>query len=158
GIDRAQLMPSFQNGDVEISYLDEGDRSAEPVVLVHGFASNKETNWAGPGWISTLHRAGNRIVALDNRGHGGSTKLHRPEDYHSSLMAGDARALLDHLKLERADILGYSMGARIGAFLALEHPARVRSLTLGGLGIHLVEGVGLPMTIADALEAPSLAD
>ncbi len=53
--------------------------------------------------------------------------------------------------------MGYSMGARIGAFLALEHAARVRSLILGGLGIHLVEGVGLPESIADALEAPSLA-
>ena len=53
--------------------------------------------------------------------------------------------------------MGYSMGARIGAFLALEHAARVRALILGGLGIHLIEGVGLPESIADALEAPSLA-
>jgi pimeloyl-ACP methyl ester carboxylesterase len=52
--------------------------------------------------------------------------------------------------------MGYSMGARITAFLALKHPARVRSAILGGLGIRLVEGVGLPATIADAMEAPSL--
>ncbi len=73
-------------------------------------------------------------------------------------MADDVRALLDHLGIERADVMGYSMGARIAAFLALEHPARVRSVMLGGLGIRLVEGVGLPESIADALEAPSLAD
>jgi pimeloyl-ACP methyl ester carboxylesterase len=54
--------------------------------------------------------------------------------------------------------MGYSMGARITAFLALEHPVRVRSMVLGGLGIHLVDGVGLPESIAEALEAPSLAD
>ena len=73
-------------------------------------------------------------------------------------MAEDVRALLDHLGLERADVMGYSMGARITAFLALEHPERVRSVVLGGLGMHLVDGVGLPESIADALEAPSLAD
>jgi len=55
-------------------------------------------------------------------------------------------------------VMGYSMGARIAAFFALEHPKRVRAMILGGLGIRLVEGVGLPESIADALEAPSLAD
>jgi pimeloyl-ACP methyl ester carboxylesterase len=54
--------------------------------------------------------------------------------------------------------MGYSMGARITAFLAKQHANRVRSIVLGGLGMHLVEGVGLPESIADALEAPSLAD
>jgi pimeloyl-ACP methyl ester carboxylesterase len=73
-------------------------------------------------------------------------------------MAEDVRALLDHLAIERADIMGYSMGARITAFLALAQPSRVRSAILGGLGIKLVEGVGLPEQIADALEAPSLTD
>ena len=73
-------------------------------------------------------------------------------------MAEDVRALLDHLEIERADIMGYSMGSRIAAFLAVTHPARVRSAILGGLGIRLVEGVGLPESIAEALEAPTVAD
>jgi pimeloyl-ACP methyl ester carboxylesterase len=68
------------------------------------------------------------------------------------------RALLDHLGLERADMMGYSMGARITAFFALEHPARLRRAVFGGLGIHLVDGVGLPESIAQALEARVLAD
>jgi pimeloyl-ACP methyl ester carboxylesterase len=102
-----------------------------------------------------MTRAGFRVVALDNRGHGGSEKLYRPEDYESDIMAADARRLLDHLGIERADVMGYSMGARITAHLALRHPERVRSALLGGLGIHLVEGVGLPLGIADAMEAPS---
>ncbi len=73
-------------------------------------------------------------------------------------MAGDALALLDHLGLRRADLMGYSMGGRISAYAALAAPERVRSLILGGIGINLVEGVGLPVTIAEALLAPSLDD
>jgi pimeloyl-ACP methyl ester carboxylesterase len=146
----------FQNGNVEIAYLDEG--AGEPIVLVHGFASTKETNWVHPGWLTTLTRVGRRVIALDNRGHGASRKLYDPAAYHSAIMAEDVRFLLDHVDLERADIMGYSMGARVAAFLAVEHPASVRSLVLGGLGIRLVEGVGLSENIAEALEAPSLAD
>lgn len=149
-------MPRFTHDGVEIAFLDEGE--GEPIVLVHGFASTKEVNWVFPGWVTTLTRAGRRVIALDNRGHGESTKLYVPAAYHSSLMAEDVRALLDHLGLGHADVMGYSMGARITAFLALAHPERVRSAVLGGLGIRLVDGVGLPETVAQALEAPALAD
>jgi pimeloyl-ACP methyl ester carboxylesterase len=153
-------MPSFRHGEVEIAFLDEGQKqpNAEPIVLVHGFASNKEVNWVNPGWVATLTRAGRRVIALDNRGHGASSKLYDPAAYHSATMAQDVRALLDHLHIERADVMGYSMGARIAAFLTVVHPARVRALVLGGLGIRLVDGVGLSANIAEALEARSLAD
>jgi pimeloyl-ACP methyl ester carboxylesterase len=150
-------MPSFAHGDVEIAFLDEGD--GEPIVLVHGFASNKEVNWVYPGWVSTLTRAGRRVVALDSRGHGASTKLYDPARYHSGIMAEDVRALIDHLELPRADVMGYSLGGRITALLAEKHPQRVRSAILGGIGIHLIDGAGLPsQTIAAALEAPTRAD
>jgi len=149
-------MPHFTRDGVEIAFLDDGE--GEPIVLVHGFASNKEVNWVTPGWVTTLTRAGRRVIALDNRGHGASAKLYDPADYRSAIMAEDVRGLIDHLGLPRADVMGYSMGARITAFLALAHPDRVRSAVLGGLGIRLVDGVGLPETIAFALEAPSLAD
>jgi pimeloyl-ACP methyl ester carboxylesterase len=147
---------TFRSGSVEIAYLDEG--AGDPIVLIHGFASNKETNWVHPGWVTTLTRAGYRVVAPDNRGHGASTKLYDPADYHTELMAADVVALLDHLGIATADLMGYSMGARIAAFYAVLHPQRVRSVVLGGLGIHLVEGVGLPESIAYALEADSLDD
>jgi pimeloyl-ACP methyl ester carboxylesterase len=149
-------VPRFNHDGVEIAFLDEGE--GEPIMLVHGFASNKEVNWVSPGWVATLTRAGRRVVALDNRGHGESTKLYDPAAYHSAIMAEDVRALIEHLGLRRADVMGYSMGARNTAFLALAHPERVRSAVLGGLGIRLVDGVGLPDTIAQALEAPALAD
>jgi pimeloyl-ACP methyl ester carboxylesterase len=149
-------MPLFTHDGVEIAYIDEGQ--GEPIVLIHGFASNKEVNWVAPGWMTTLTRAGRRAIALDNRGHGASAKLYEPAAYHSAVMADDVRALLDHLDLPRADVMGYSMGARITAFVALAHPDRVRAAVLGGLGVRLVEGVGLPDTIAEALEAPALAD
>jgi pimeloyl-ACP methyl ester carboxylesterase len=149
-------MTSFRNGDVEIAYLDEGE--GEPIVLVHGFASTKDVNWMLTSWVVALKRDNRRVIALDNRGHGESSKLYDPSAYHSAIMADDVRALLDHLEIVRADVMGYSMGARITAFLAVAHAERVRSAILGGLGIHLVEGIGLPERIADALEAQSLRD
>ena len=153
-------MPSFRHGEVEIAYLDEGQKqpNAEPIVLLHGFASTKEVNWVNPGWVETLTGAGRRAIALDNRGHGASSKLYEPSAYHSATMTEDVRALLDHLSIERADVMGYSMGARIAAFLALRHQPRLRSVVFAGLGIRLVKGVGRSETIADALEARSLAD
>jgi pimeloyl-ACP methyl ester carboxylesterase len=149
-------MPRFSHGPVEIDYLDEGE--GDPVVLVHGFASTKEINWAFPGWVSTLRRAGRRAIALDNRGHGQSTKLYRPQDYTIAAMASDVRALVDHLGIERADFIGYSMGARICAFLAAHEPARVRAAVLAGVGLSLVTGRSISKTVTAALEAPSLAD
>jgi pimeloyl-ACP methyl ester carboxylesterase len=149
-------MQIFHHGAVELAYLDQGE--GDPVVLVHGFASTKEVNWVQPGWVTTLTRAGRRVIALDNRGHGRSTKFYAPAEYHTQIMAADVGALIEHLGLGRADVMGYSMGARIGAFLALRQPERVRALILGGLGIRLVDGVGLSEDIADALEAPSLAE
>jgi pimeloyl-ACP methyl ester carboxylesterase len=68
------------------------------------------------------------------------------------------RALMDHLRVARADVLGYSMGARITVFLALNHPRRVRSAILGGLGINLVKGAGLPEIVVRGFEAASLSE
>ncbi len=150
-------MQSFNSGGTRIAYIDVTPEagSGDPILLIHGFASNHAVNWVNTLWVTTLTRAGYRVIALDNRGHGQSDKLHRPEDYDSSIMAGDSRRLLDHLGIERADVMGYSMGARIAAFLSVIDPPRVRSLLLGGLGIRLVHGVGLPLGIADAMETPS---
>ena len=149
-------MQTFSSNGIEIAYLDEG--SGEPVLLIHGFASNIGTNWIDTGWIKTLTDAGYRAIAYDNRGHGHSAKLYGVEEYGAPIMAEDARRLLDHLGIERAHVMGYSMGARIAAFLALAHPGRVRSLVFGGLGINMVRGVAGTGPVARALEAESIED
>lgn len=151
-------MQVFSSAGVCIAYIDvpAPQEQREPILLIHGFASNHAVNWVDTLWTTTLGRAGFRVVALDNRGHGQSEKLYDPAAYSTDIMAADALALLDHLDIARADVMGYSMGARIAAYVALARPDRVRSAVLGGLGIHLVEGVGLPLGIADAMEAPSL--
>ncbi len=149
-------MSSFRNGSVEIAYLDEGE--GEPIVLVHGFASSKNVNWVYPTWVSTLRQAGRRVIALDHRGHGDSQKLYDPEDYHVGTMASDVRALMDHLGLAQADMMGYSLGSRITAYLAHSSPQYLRSAILGGLGIGLIVGGGPGENVATALEAASLAD
>ena len=146
-------MPSFRNGDVEIAYLDEGN--GEPILLVHGFASNKEVNWVNPGWVSTLKADGRRVIAFDHRGHGQSTKLYDIDAYGVDNMALDAVALLNHLQIDRADVLGYSMGGRVTGQLASAHGNRVRSAIIGGIGIRLCEAGFNSERIAEALEAPT---
>jgi pimeloyl-ACP methyl ester carboxylesterase len=147
-------MPSFHNGSVEIAYLDEGE--GDPIILIHGFASTKNVNWAYPTWVSTLTKAGRRVIALDNRGHGDSAKPYNPEDYHIGTMAGDVRALMDHLQIARADVMGYSLGGRIAAYLGHRDPQRLRTVIIGGLGMGLIEGGGPSENVAAALEAVSL--
>ena len=155
------MLRQFSSDGVHIAFIDvapQGHDRGEPILLIHGFASNHRINWVNPRWVETLTKAGRQVIALDNRGHGASQKLYAPHDYRSDLMARDSANLLDHLGIGRADVMGYSMGARISAFLALAKPERVRSLILGGLGDRLVHGAGLPVGIAEAMEAPSLSD
>ena len=149
-------MPSFHNGAVEIAYIDEGE--GDPILLVHGFASSKNVNWIYPTWVSELKKNGRRVIAFDNRGHGESGKLYDAADYEIATMAGDISALMDHLKIARADVMGYSLGSRMTAVLALQAPQRLRSAILGGIGIGLIEGGGPGENVAEALEAPSLED
>ncbi len=149
-------MPSFDNGAVEIAYLDEGE--GEPIFLVHGFASTKNVNWVYPTWVSDLRKNGRRVIALDNRGHGESAKLYDPADYSIPIMAGDVVALMDHLGIPRADIMGYSLGARMAAWLGLTRPERLRSVILGGIGMAMIDGGGPGENVAAALEAPALEE
>ena len=147
-------MPSFHNGSVEIAYLDEGE--GEPIVLVHGFASTMNVNWVYPTWVSELRKAGRRVIAFDNRGHGDSSKLYDPAQYSIAAMASDVVALMDHLAIARADLMGYSLGARMAAWLALNAPERLRAAIFGGIGMAMIEGGGPGENVVAALEAPAL--
>lgn len=149
-------MQSFVRDGFDLFFLDQPPTSGEagePVLLIHGFASNHFVNWVAPGWVKTLTEAGYRTIAIDNRGHGRSAKSYNPAAYTPQEMADDAAALLDHLGPEKAHVFGYSMGARISAFMALEHADKMATLTLGGLGYGMIDGVGDWDPIADALVA-----
>ena len=147
-------MQTFVSDGIRLAFIDEG--AGEPVLLIHGFASSVKINWIEPGWVSLLTRSGYRVVAFDNRGHGESDKLYDRALYSAPLMAEDARRLLDHLAIPSADVMGYSMGARITAFLALAHPQRLRSAIFGGLGANMIRPMAGTGPIAAALEAASI--
>src|SRR5262249_46393948 len=97
---------------------------------IHGFTANVEMNWKVPGIIQGLAK-NYQVIALDNRGHGKSDKPHDPKQYGRE-MVEDAVRLLDHLKIHKAHIVGYSMGAGITAKFLATHPERFLTATLGG--------------------------
>jgi len=151
-------MQTFLSDGVRIAFIDEGqdEGQRDPVLLIHGFASSVRDNWRDPGWVGLLTGQGFRVIALDCRGHGDSEKLYDVNAYGAPLMAEDARRLLDHLGIAHADVMGYSMGARITAFLALAHPECVRSAVFAGLGGNMVRPMAGTGPIAHALEAASI--
>ncbi len=149
-------MPSFLSDGIEIAYDISGD--GRPVLLIHGFASSGAINWLNTGWVAALNAAGYRTVAMDNRGHGRSRKLYDSRLYLAHQMADDAANLLTHLGLERAPVIGFSMGARIAAFLMLRHPLRVPCAVWGGMGANLMSGMDDSEEIAAALTADTLAE
>lgn len=151
-------MQSFSSDGVEIAFIDEGNRDDPAILLIHGFASHTEMNWVSTGWVSFLLEAGYRVISFDNRGHGQSEKLYDLDQYGAPLMAEDARRLLDHLGVEACHVMGYSMGARISAFLATAHPSRLLSIVFGGLGFNMVRGMAGTGPIATALEANTIDD
>jgi len=120
----------FGSAGVKIYYEDVG--AGEAVMLVHGFASTAEHNWGGTGWIATLSEK-YRVIAPDVRGHGLSDKPRAREDYGYASMGADVTRLMDHLGLERAILIGYSMGASIAIELMLLRPERFRAIVLGGI-------------------------
>jgi pimeloyl-ACP methyl ester carboxylesterase len=154
----AGAMQFFSHDGFDFAYIDQQPSpGAEPILLIHGFASTHMVNWVSPGWVKTLTDAGYRTIAFDNRGHGSTSKSYETADYTPQKMAGDAAALLGHLDITRAHVMGYSMGARVAAFLALAEPQLVATLILGGLGRGLVDGVGDWDPIASALLAEDAA-
>jgi pimeloyl-ACP methyl ester carboxylesterase len=140
----------FDSGGVKIHYRVEG--KGEPVLLVHGFASTVYLQWVHPDILRALARD-HRVIALDVRGHGQSGKPTDPNKYGTE-MVEDCVRLLDHLKIHKAHVVGYSMGTLIVGKLLAVHPDRLLSAVLGGSGVF-VEGTELPPFVeklADSLE------
>lgn len=115
-------------------YEIHGPERGTPIVVVHGFGSDYRLNWVGTRWQEALTNAGFRVVGLDCRGHGDSDKPHDEAAYAVDIMAGDVVRLLDHVQVETAAYLGYSMGGRIGLEVVLDHPDRISRAVLGGVG------------------------
>lgn len=149
-------MPSFLSDDIEIAYEVHG--TGNPILLIHGFGSSGKVNWIDTGWVATLEEAGYQPITMDNRGHGASRKLYDPQLYFAHDMARDADRLLEHLGIGKAPVLGFSMGARIAAFLALNHPERVTATVWGGMGENLISGLEDSEEIIEALTAESLSE
>ncbi|GAA4664069.1 alpha/beta hydrolase [Bartonella pachyuromydis] len=151
----AEDIHFFEYEGLRFSYREDGQGA--PVLLIHGFGSSARVNWYATGWFRTLTEAGYRVIALDNRGHGDSAKSYDPSFYTPQAMAGDAMRLLQYLGLSKAHIMGYSMGSRISAFMALLYPTYVHSVVFGGLGIGMVTGAGNWEPVAEALLAEDIS-
>ncbi|MGD9739961.1 MAG: alpha/beta fold hydrolase [Bauldia sp.] len=123
----AQSM-SFDSAGVPIHYVDSGGTGAA-VVLIHGLGGSSDL-WPNAGLFPI---EGFRTIAIDARGHGLSGKPAGAEAYGIA-MAEDVARLLDHLEIEAAHLVGYSMGAEIALRFTVEHPEAVLSLTVGGSG------------------------
>jgi pimeloyl-ACP methyl ester carboxylesterase len=154
-------MTSFISGGVTLAYDDiqPADGGQGIVVLVHGFASNRNEGWRRTGWYGAFERRGVRVIGYDQRGHGESEKLYDPDAYARDKLAADLLALMDHLDLGQADVFGYSMGTRTALAAAIAAPERIGRLILGGVGGKLLDPppavTGNPMAEAMLAEDPA---
>jgi len=121
---------TFDSDGVPIKYVAAGE--GEPVILIHGFVANAQLNWIAPGVFDALAKD-YRVIAPDLRGHGQSGKPHGAENYGPK-MANDIINLMDHLKIEKAHIAGYSLGGFITVYIAATYPDRVICAIPGGAG------------------------
>jgi pimeloyl-ACP methyl ester carboxylesterase len=119
----------YNSNGIPIRYITQG--SGPAVVLLHGLTGSLD-HWINVGYYDGPFD-GYRLVAMDCRGHGQSGKPHDPAAYGLE-MVNDIVRLLDHLEIEKAHLVGHSMGAEIALKAAARHPTRVRSVVLAGSG------------------------
>lgn len=143
----------FYSDGIKIFYQVTGH--GHPMILVHGWGTSSAINWENTGWVDKLknHR---KVITIDIRGHGKSEKPHVQSVYSYSLMAHDVLGLMDHLGIEKADFIGYSMGSFIGAYLLGHHSDRFTSMIWGGIGDETPLSTGLSQVIAATLRAGKL--
>jgi pimeloyl-ACP methyl ester carboxylesterase len=155
-------VAEFVSSGITIAFDDLGSGDGRPMLLVHGFSSNRKENWERLGWYGAFERKRVRYVAMDCRGHGESAKPHDPLSYSRAAMAQDVLSLADHLGIERFHLMGYSMGSRIALAACLSKPERIATLTLGGVGTRLLnpeERPGNPMAAAmEAADPESISE
>ncbi len=130
-------MYTFDSKGFEIAYDDDGE--GDPIILLHGFAADRRSNWRLTGWTRLLVKAGFRVIAPDARGHGRSDKPTDPKDYAPEGIAGDVIRLMDHLEIDKADLMGYSMGGRNAGWLLSKKWRRFKSVIIAGTGLNLLK-------------------
>jgi pimeloyl-ACP methyl ester carboxylesterase len=115
-------MSKFLNNGVQLHYEVHG--TGAPVLLLHGIVASFERNYAMFGWVESLTQRGLQVIGLDFRGHGHSDQPTRADAYGVENLASDVMALLDHLQLKQAMLVGYSLGTAIALHLLHTYPAR----------------------------------
>lgn len=154
-------MKSFPSDGLTLAYTEAApDQAGEgklPILLVHGFGSTHAVNWVNTGWSRLLAGDGHQLVMPDGRGHGASAKPYEAEAYTLDKMAGDLVALLDHLGIARAHLLGYSMGAMVSLVAASRFGARFGKVVAAGIGGNLLKPARDPAPVIDALRAEEAA-
>jgi pimeloyl-ACP methyl ester carboxylesterase len=138
----------FDSNGVKLHYTTQGH--GDPVVLIHGFSVNSEFQWTLPGITKELAKD-HQVICLDCRGHGRSGKPHDPKLYGNE-MVEDVVRLLDHMKIGKAHVVGYSMGGFITLKLLATHPERLLSATTGGAGWTRKIDTQFLNDLADALQ------
>jgi pimeloyl-ACP methyl ester carboxylesterase len=144
-------MTIVSANECDVAYDDVGEGT--PILLLHGFASTRTDNWSRTGWYGALEKTGRRVIAMDWRGHGESSKFYDPADYSTDLMLNDARALLDHLNIEKYEVMGFSMGAGLALQLALSEGKNISRLVLAGVGGKMLEPSRHSLQMGDVFDA-----
>jgi pimeloyl-ACP methyl ester carboxylesterase len=126
-----------------------GGDAGPPIIMQHGFSATTWHEWVECGISDKIATLGRRVIGLDARGHGQTTRSHEPKHYGEGKMAGDVSALVDHLGLERFDYLGYSMGGIIGLQVGINEQQRLRRLVIAGIGEGAVVMGGVDSRVLD---------
>ncbi len=131
-------VSDFVAGDgINIAVHEMGPQTldARPVILIHGYFSDAETNWIKYGHAALLAAAGFRVIMPELRAHGASDKPHDSRFYPKDVLADDQFALIEELDLTDYDLVGYSLGGRTVARM-LERGARPRRAIISGMGLE----------------------
>jgi pimeloyl-ACP methyl ester carboxylesterase len=151
-------MPQFTTAPdgVKIAYEISGE--GRPVILVHGFASDRVQNWQTPGWYQTLNGGGYKVIAMDNRGHGESDKPHDAKSYGHDTMANDVLAVMKAADVSKTLLMGYSMGGYISMALAVTHPELFEKVVIAGVGASYLDLNAAEAAVADPERRAMIAD
>jgi pimeloyl-ACP methyl ester carboxylesterase len=144
-------MATFTKNNISINYEIHGTGS--PIVLLHGATVDFNSNYANFGWIKSLNKHGFQVIGMDFRGHGKSDSSHAPEFYGTTNLTNDVINLLDHLKLKKVALIGYSIGTAIALNLLHKHSQYFSKAVLIATGDGLI---GYPPFIFDKI-LPGLA-